>query len=912
MAELIIDEKMLYMLTSSEFYEPLERYRPILSEHHDPVAKILPPQWRLSGRGLWMDCSRTNAEIPPQGWKIHLSATPGHAPAILTTVARELFAEDVPFKFIIDRQMLMLVNSKRWHRGSAGKFITVYPRDDAHSAHLLERLHHATIGYWGPYILSDRRYSTSRIVHYRYGGFHPTKRIDVSGRSVHVIQSEDGSYIDDDRTPFFHLPPGIEDPFENADSKSKDETEPGTLKDSRYRIEKVLAYSNTGGVYLAEDRELGRTVVIKEARPHTNVSLRGLDAAQLLKKEHRLLKVLAGSGIAPEPYDFFIDWEHSYLVEEYLEGRGTLRDSITRLCLALQPRPSLEDSREFYRQYRIRFSRLAELMQALHARDIVFSDLSMANVMVLEKDGELADMKLIDFEGAYEQGVDVPTHLFTPGFSPEETETMGKTIKEGDYYALGSLMLAGLFPMNSLLTLNRSAYEAYLEAYQEDFDLPVEIAQLIRDLLHPDPLKRPPPDQVVRILGGTAQVRAPRVTSNQLDRADVGHTLGRIVDYVHGTADLSRTDRLYPADPMVFETNPLGVAHGALGVALAMHRVGRPIAQDCMEWIVSALGRRPALPPGLFIGSSGIAWALLEMGYHDLAMHIADGIDDHPLLWRSADLFNGAAGWGMTQLRFFMHSGDQRHLDNARRAATYLAKQRTVAPGGSGGCYWETPEGISPSLGHGASGIALFLLYLSQVTGDRSCLDLGREAIEWVISKGIRNPRGGMSWYARDRTPSYTPYLRWGSSGIGRVMLRYWHATGEARYGDLIDQIHLDCDHKYTIFPGYLFGTAGIAEMYLDMARFERWQGIAEATIPKLLSGCLLFPVEKQAGLAFPGESLSRISCDLGTGGAGIALVMHRHLTRCGPTLMLDDLLKGWVPTDRPLSSGLEKLMEEA
>jgi hypothetical protein len=319
-----------------------------------------------------------------------------------------------------------------------------------------------------------------------------------------------------------------------------------------------------------------------------------------------------------------------------------------------------------------------------------------------------------------------------------------------------------------------------------------------------------------------------------------------------------------------------------------------------MEWIFARKKASQSLPSGLYIGLSGIAWSLLEMGLEQEARDTLAMTEDHPLLWRSADVFNGAAGWGMAQLRFFIATQDEAYLERARQAGRFLIETREIATTAHGRCFWTVPEGVSASFGHGAAGISLFLLYLYLATRDESFLETGEHAIEWAISKGFPNPNGGVSWFARDSTPSYTPYWRWGSSGIGRTILRYWHLTGEPRFRELMQQIHLDCDHKYTIFPGYFFGTAGICDMYMDMARFPHWEEMALGSAKKLLSGCMLFPVERPAGLAFPGESLSRISCDFGTGGAGIALMMHRYLTRSGASFMLDELIPNWSGPDRP------------
>jgi hypothetical protein len=55
----------------------------------------------------------------------------------------------------------------------------------------------------------------------------------------------------------------------------------------------------------------------------------------------------------------------------------------------------------------------------------------------------------------------------------------------------------------------------------------------------------------------------------------------------------------------------------------------------------------------------------------------------------------------------------------------------------------------------------------------------------------------------------------------------------------------------------------------------------------------LLFRIERQQGTAFPGDTLSRISCDYGTGSAGIALFADRLVKDGPPAFMLDELLPG-------------------
>lgn len=898
---MLIDEKLPFLIADRQFYEPLGRYSPDRKDFYDPLTRVLPEGWQLSHREVWFDCTWPGATLPAQGWKIHLSATFANAPAILVTAGRILTAARVPFKFVADRTLLLILNGKRWSRGSAGKFITVYPVDTEQCGELLEVLCQAMIGYQGPHILSDRRYRESRIVHYRYGGILPFRRADVDGKAVQVISDGKGGYVDDERMPYFRLPAGMEDPFLSPEAVEEDEGEAGTLKRGRYQVQSVLSFTNPGGVYLALDRETSKKVVIKEARPFTNISVRGLDAIRLLKKEHRLLEMLADTGMSPKPLDFFLDWEHAYMVEEYFEGSIELRGYLTGLNLALRTRASVAYSRRFYREYRSIFSRLARMVKELHERNIVFSDLSFLNVLVLDENA--SELRLIDFEGAYEEGVDVPTHLFTPGFTPDEAIDRGMARREDDYYALGGLMMAGLFPMNALLVLDRRGFEPYLRAFKDDLHLPDSIADLIRRLLDPAGEVRPSPDEIIEVLERGFDPAPPSVGSQELDGVDLGDLTERMLRYTDSVADFEREDRLYPADPAVFDTNPLSLGYGACGVAYVMHRIRGAVDDRVLDWIRARPVQPKAYSPGLYVGLAGIAWSLLEIGLQEEAEAMLAKTKDHHLLWRSPDLFYGVAGWGMAQLRFFLATQDEVYLDAAREAGRFLLQTRKIDEDKEGRSFWKSQDGEVTCLAHGTSGVSLFLLYLSLATGHEEFLEVGRQGLEWVADRGIHNPEGGLTWLAKTTAPTWTPYWRWGSSGIGRVFLRYWHLTGEERYGNSLDFIHIDCDRKYAIFPGYFFGLAGIGELYLDMARFERWEELALASTRKLLAGCMLFQLEREGGLAFPGESLARISCDLGTGSSGIALVIHRFRARCGSSFMLDELIPDWMVEDQPAAS---------
>lgn len=69
--------------------------------------------------------------------------------------------------------------------------------------------------------------------------------------------------------------------------------------------------------------------------------------------------------------------------------------------------------------------------------------------------------------------------------------------------------------------------------------------------------------------------------------------------------------------------------------------------------------------PGLYMGSSGIAWTLLAVGMRKEAEALMDTAARSPIVFENADLFYGASGFGLANLFFFERLGDERYLTRA-------------------------------------------------------------------------------------------------------------------------------------------------------------------------------------------------------------------------------------------------------
>src|SRR5919202_1673122 len=141
------------------------------------------------------------AEIPEQGWKLHVSADPTTAEAVLHRALPVLLAEDASFKVVSSVSQLGVLNNGGGGVSQIGKFITVYPKNDAQAVRLAVALDEATRGLRGPAIPSDRPLTPGSLVHYRYGGFG-TKLIQApSGEIQPAITAPNGELVPDRRHP---------------------------------------------------------------------------------------------------------------------------------------------------------------------------------------------------------------------------------------------------------------------------------------------------------------------------------------------------------------------------------------------------------------------------------------------------------------------------------------------------------------------------------------------------------------------------------------------------------------------------------------------------------------------------------------------------------------------------------------
>ncbi|MFI1222444.1 MULTISPECIES: class III lanthionine synthetase LanKC [unclassified Streptomyces] len=797
-----------------------------------PLRGAVPEGWTRSRRGDWLAYSPDGLRLPPQGWKIHVSAALDNAASVLDRVLAHCLEHRLAFKCIPNAALLALRNAKYADRAGSGKFITVYPPSDEAFPEVCTALTQLLEGEHGPYILSDLRCGNGPV-HTRYGAFAARFCSGPDGRPVPAVADPQGRLVPDDRGPSFRLPSWVTPPgFLLPHLRARAAVGLGDLP---YTVEKALHFSNGGGVYLGRDTRTGEQVVLKEARPYAGLAADGADAVARLERERAALEQLAGLDCVPAVRDVFEVGDHRFLVLQYLPG-ATLNTVFARRFPLARQHPSPELLAEHAAWAAELYGQVERAVEAVHARGIVISDLHMSNVMV---DEETSRIVLLDFEAASPAADRRRQIVANPAFvAPPDRR--GADI---DRYALACLRLALYLPLTTLFGIDRT-----------------KAAGLARDIARVFPVTeetlRPAVEEILRDTAGPAPA-AP-------DPGDWPGSRAALVRAITASCTPEREDRCFPGDIAQFATATGGqsFAYGAAGVLYALHETGAPPCGPAEDWLLRhAKDPASGSPLGFYDGLTGIAWTLHRIGRTAEAADLLRIILDQPLEGLAPGLHNGYAGIGLAldDLARTASATDAPALSAAAARCTALAVRALV----------DGPPSPRTGLLHGASGIALLLVRRYATTGDPALLDLAATALRRDLARCRAGDDGELLVVEGKRL---MPYLGSGSAGIAAVIDAYLahrpdpalEAAGRALLPAALSAFYVQ--------PGLLRGSAGLllhlaATPLCDAADRER--AIARHT-DLLGSHALAYG----GGTAFPGEQLMRLSMDLATGTAGALLAL--------------------------------------
>lgn len=830
-----------FTMADASFYDAMHSER-TAGESFPAATRELPDGWRRYEQDDWFVVDPGTSGLRGQGWKIHASAALDNAERVLDGVWEYCIARGIQFKFLRSKTALTARLSKYAPRAFSGKLVTIYPADDHECEKILTELGNALEGEHSPYILSDLRWGKGPL-YVRYGAFANRYSVDENGDVVAAIEDADGNLVADRREPVFYTPPWVTLPdFLAPHLAARNAVKVAELP---YAIERVLHFSNGGGIYVGRDNRTGEQVVLKEARPYAGLDAHGHDAVRRLEREHEVLQLLAGIPGIPRVHDLFWLGEHRFMVMDHVDGEVLSKAIVLRYPL-IDPSAGEREYAEFTDWVVRTFEQVEATITAVHERGIVYGDLHLFNIIVRE-DGSIA---LLDYEVAAPVGEAVRPGLGNPGFSAPRSAT-GFGL---DRYALACLRLAIFLPMTTLLGLHRPKARHFAEIISAHFPVSQEFLAAGVDVIVPPTTPATPSPRVEPDRHAWPELRADLVRS------------------IVGSATPDRDDRLFPGDIQQFAVGGLGLAYGAAGVLYALSATGGGRFPEFEQWLVQR-ATNPAAGSrlGLYEGLHGVSFALDHLGYQREALDILDICLRERWEALGPDLAGGLAGIGLNLLHFADRTGEPTLRLAARRAAELVAD----------GIGEEAPPGAEPLISgggqphagllRGQAGQALFLLRAYDDTGDETFLDRAAVALRKDLRRCVVRDNGTMEVNEGWRT---MPYLDVGSIGIGLVLDEYLARRADERFAEANDRIRQAANSRMYILPGLFSGRAGIL-LYLA------GRSATPATDPavaKQVSGLAWHALPYADGLAFPGTALLRLSSDLATGTAGVLLALGAAL----------------------------------
>lgn len=799
------------------------------------VTAPLPDGWSTRLDADWCYQQPPDLVVPDQGWKIHVSATPGSAERVLKVVWDYCTQVGMMFKFIRSQWVLLRRNGKYGDRGGSGKFITIFPTDEAALERTLRALAPALEGEQGPYILTDLRYGSGPLF-VRYGGFVSRLMRTPAGELVHCITDPGGRLVPDRRKPGFRVPEWVQVP--DCLQASVVARRNGTLSGFPFRATKALHFSNGGGVYEAVHTESGERVLLKEGRPLAGLDEDGKDAVERLEREHWAMHRLRDLACVPDVIDYRKGHEHYFLARQFIDGKPLVQ-------LIHERNPVINSHSTFtaatYAAWALAvLDSVAGCLAQMHANGVVFGDVHPNNILLRSDDS----ICFIDFETSTELADDLPQRIGAPGFRAPETYR-GPSV---DLYGLGCLRISAFLPLTVSLAWGQGKLEELLASISRSFQLPDAFGDQVRtDLALPiDPTSQAP--------GTTVQQPWEPVSGNWIGLRDSA------VRHLLTAADTRRDDRLYPGDVSQFRVvgGGLTVAAGAAGVIWALGRLGIGVPADHLQWLLERSANQTDPRPGFFDGDAGIAYVLDEAGHPSEARALLDRAVGNAAGEPGQGLYAGPAGVGLTALHLYDRSGESALWHTALAMAV-------LADGDTQAGQQKPPNGSVPTgLLRGGSGNALLWLRLYEASGRPEQL---RRAVA-----AVRADLAELGWgrpYDSDRSaPAWdTPFLGVGGAGVAMVLADLLEVTQESDLVEALADITSSLDVRYTANSGLLHGRAGtmLASRYL---------GGDDAAMSAHAVELGLHAVAHEPGLVFLGDHGMRLSCDLATGSAGVLLAL--------------------------------------
>ncbi|HWM07490.1 MAG TPA: lanthionine synthetase C family protein, partial [Actinophytocola sp.] len=478
-------------------------------------------------------------------------------------------------------------------------------------------------------------------------------------------------------------------------------------------------------------------------------------------------------------------------------------------------------------------------------------------------------VRLVDFE-AVQRIDDVRRIMGTPGYQhPDPRSVAERDPRELDRYGLAALALLLVFPVHEAAELHPG----------------------VLDHLHADLAEVAPVEP--RLWRWASSLRERTDSGSPTPQAIRADTVGelrrlaeRTADTLTAMAEPDHPDRVYPTNPLGYQSDTRALAAGTAGVLAALHRAGRA----CDPGVVArlrddSLAAAETSAPGLLHGTAGIACVLAELGEGEAAESLLTTAAAHPLNTTSATLGGGAAGTALGLLDHHRRTGEQRWLDLAEGLLERI-------PDGDELTALLNPSTRSGLVG-GRTGVALALYRLYRSTGDARLFDRGMRLLRDELAYAQPIPVGGIGFKTTHKDRRVYPYLFAGSAGYAAVLSRYLAHRPDADFAepfdlaedtdgdtdlgaaDVLERCLRACSARFAVFPGLFPGLAGLAMVLAEAGRRLGRPELVDTALTNA-RGLFRYAIPREDGVGWLGEPGQRLSTDLWSGSAGVLLALSR------------------------------------
>lgn len=795
-----------------------------------------------------------------QGWKVHITANICDAEDLLFAISKYLIHKEISFKFIPNKQELINRNAKYADRSESGKFITIYPDSTQIFIAILDDLKAITDLYNdGPYILNDKQWKSSNVF-FRYGAFLDM-RTRLDGRWVSSIQEPNGKMVEDKRVPYYYLPPFVEEP--DVIKQGNGVVDPREFENlRRYSIRDTLHFSNGGGVYLAQKDN--REYILKEGRPHAGLDGLNRDGYSRVRHEYNVLKLLQGLKGVVQVNDYFIAWNHNYIVEHKVAGT-TLNDFIAqRFPFMNAPKEKSQAIQTYAENAIVAIKNLVKVVQNIHGVGYAIGDLQPNNIIF---NIETQKLTLIDFETATQLKAEYKPSLATPLFVSDHPQTF----EQADWLAVSLIAHYLFMPVDIFKTLSPELTKVHNERISEVF------GEKVMKFLN----------KIDTYVARYVTLECHSVYLNQsltLPKQDI--VLGNIKEVMQGLnkgiakhLDINSAG-LIKGDPKQYLTglSPYAIEYGGFGGAMALLRyddTDKLMMNKIQTWAsqvipqVKKLAERKDADFGLFTGIAGICSVLYDLGLHNDAISLIKGIPID-VNDRDTSIFSGLSGIGLVLLSFYTLTNDESLLEKSIRIAKSLQNR-----------YVDTIEEKGKQVNdigllNGQSGVSLFLEQIGKFTNDQSLISVSYRIIDNILNKDTKCDADNKLLLV-DESRGFRrllPYLNNGSAGLAMAMIQY--ACDDETYltasrKDFLQQLVNSNNAYCSVMGGVINGYAGFLVLGNAVSNFYG----SENQLNYLFEGLKSYLVGNlDHEILFPGNFGEKCAMDFSTGAAGVLLVL--------------------------------------